>query len=156
MMKAIVRFLLAAVLSAAALSCSNKQPVLSIEGGSVQGVPSAAKGVTVFKGIPYAAPPVGELRWREPRPVVPWEGVKVADTFGCIPWQEDLSKMDLYGKEFYADGMPEMSEDCLYLNVWAPTRTLGKDTAKLPVAMWIHGGAFNHGFSNEITFDGDA
>ena len=156
MMKAIVRFLLAAVLSVAALSCSNKQPVLSIEGGSVQGVPSAAEGVTVFKGIPYAAPPVGELRWREPRPVVPWEGVKVADTFGCIPWQEDLSKMDLYGKEFYADGMPEMSEDYLYLNVWAPTRTLGKDTAKLPVAMWIHGGAFNHGFSNEITFDGDA
>ena len=135
--------------------CCSKQPVIDIEGGAVQGVPSAASGVTVFKGIPYAAPPVGDLRWREPQSVIPWEGVKVADTFGPIPWQEDLSKMDLYGKEFYADGMPEMSEDCLYLNIWAPSKAVSKG-GKLPVALWIHGGAFKHGFSNEITFDGDA
>ena len=154
-MKTIVRFLLAVLLLGAA-SCSQKQPVLSVEGGQIQGISSAADGVTVFKGIPYAAPPVGSLRWREPQPVIPWEGVKVADTFGPIPWQEDLSGMDLYGKEFYSDGMPEMSEDCLYLNVWAPTRSLGDKNGKLPVAIWIHGGAFDHGFSNEITFDGDA
>lgn len=145
---------IAAFLLACTFSC-NKQPIVDIEGGTVQGVPSAASGVTVFKGIPYAAPPVGDLRWREPRPVVPWEGVKVADTFGPIPWQEDLSKMDLYGKEFYADGMPEMSEDCLYLNIWAPTKAVRKG-GKFPVALWIYGGAFTHGFSNEITFDGDA
>ena len=154
-MKPIVKFLMAAVLLTA-VSCSQKQPVLNVEGGQIQGVPSAASGVTVFKGIPYAAPPVDSLRWREPQPVIPWEGVKVADTFGPIPWQEDLSGMDLYGKEFYSDGMPEMSEDCLYLNVWAPTGSLGKEKKKLPVALWIHGGAFDHGFSNEITFDGDA
>ena len=63
--------------------------------------------------------------------------------------------MDLYGKEFYADGMPEMSEDCLYLNIWAPTKAVRKG-GKFPVALWIYGGAFTHGFSNEITFDGDA
>lgn len=154
-MKTFVKLLLAVSMSIAVISCA-KEPVLKVEGGSLQGVPSVAKGVTVFKGIPYAAPPVGDLRWRVPQPVVPWNGVKVADTFGCIPWQEDLSKMDLYGKEFYSAGMPEMSEDCLYLNVWAPTESLGDASQKLPVALWIHGGAFTHGFSNEITFDGDA
>ena len=153
-MRSFTRLFIAAFLLACTFSC-NKQPIVDIEGGAVQGVPSAASGVTVFKGIPYAAPPVGDLRWREPRPVVPWEGVKVADTFSPIPWQEDLSKMDLYGKEFYADGMPEMSEDCLYLNIWAPTKAVRKG-GKFPVALWIYGGAFTHGFSNEITFDGDA
>ena len=153
-MKPFVKFLTAAVLLAA-VSCSQKQPVFKIGGGYIQGVESAAKGVTVFKGIPYAAPPVGDLRWREPQPAAPWVGVKVADTFGPIPWQKDLSGMDLYGKEFYSDGMPGMSEDCLYLNIWAPTSSLNNPGGKLPVAIWIHGGAFDHGFSNEITFDGD-
>ena len=153
-MRNLTRLSIVAVLLALTVCCS-KQPVIDIEGGDIQGVPSATSGVTVFKGIPYAAPPVGDLRWREPQPVIPWEGVKVADTFGPIPWQEDLSKMGLYGKEFYADGMPEMSEDCLYLNIWAPTKAVRKG-GKFPVALWIHGGAFTHGFSNEITFDGDA
>jgi len=154
-MKPFVKILMAALLLGA-VSCSQKQPVFKVDGGFLQGVPSAAKGVTVFKGIPYAAPPVGDLRWREPQPVKAWGGVKVADHFGPIPWQKDLSGMDLYGKEFYSDGMPEMSEDCLYLNVWAPSKSVGNTGSKLPVAMWIHGGAFDHGFSNEITFDGDA
>ena len=154
-MKAIIRILMAALLLAAA-SCSQKVPAVKVEGGYLQGVPSAAKGVTVFKGIPYAAPPVGELRWREPQPVKPWGGVKVADTFGPICWQQDLSGMDLYGKEFYSDGMPEMSEDCLYLNIWAPSASINDRGKKLPVAVWIHGGAFDHGFGNEIEFDGDA
>ena len=153
-MKTIVKFFAALSVFAAVLSCA-KDPVVTVSQGILQGVPSAAKGVTVFKGIPYAAPPVGELRWHEPMPAEPWTGVRMADAFGPIPWQEDLSKMDLYGKEFYADGMPEMSEDCLYLNVWAPTKALSDTTAKLPVALWIHGGAYTHGYSNEITFDGD-
>lgn len=153
-MKTIAKILLAALLSAAALSCA-KDPVLIVESGPVQGVPSAAEGVTVFKGIPYAAPPVGELRWREPQPAPRWSNTLIADTFGCIPWQDDLSKMDLYGKEFYSAGMPEMSEDCLYLNIWAPTKSLKDTSRKLPVALWIHGGAFTHGYGNEITFDGD-
>lgn len=147
------KILVLAMAILAAAGCS-KSPVLNITGGRVQGVSSGTPGVTVFKGIPYAAAPVDSLRWRTPMPVTPWEGVKVADTFGNIPWQDDLSQMDLYGKEFYSDGMPEMSEDCLYLNVWAPSKTLGDLEAGLPVAVWIHGGAFNHGYGSEITMDG--
>ena len=154
-MKAIIRILMAAVLLAA-VSCSQKQPVIKVDGGYLQGIDSDAKGVTVFKGIPYAAPPVDSLRWREPQPVRNWVGVKVADKFGPICWQKDLSGMDLYGKEFYSEGMPEMSEDCLYLNVWTPSKAVGNKGRKLPVAIWIHGGAFDHGFGNEIEFDGDA
>lgn len=154
-MKRFYRLLVTAAVAAIALSCA-EQPVLQVEGGLIQGINSAAKGVTVFKGIPYAAPPVDTLRWRVPQPVIPWEGVKVADTFGKIAWQDDLSKLDLFGKEFYAEGMPEMSEDCLYLNVWAPSKTVGDKDAKLPVAVWIHGGAFRHGFSYEKSMDGDA
>ncbi|MDO5443497.1 MAG: carboxylesterase family protein, partial [Bacteroidia bacterium] len=154
-MRNMLKLSVAFMILAAAVSCSKEPAVVAVDGGLVQGVASAARGITVFKGIPYAAPPVDSLRWREPQPVIPWEGVKKADTFGRIPWQEDLSAMDLYGKEFYSDGMPEMSEDCLYLNIWAPTKTVADPQAKLPVALWIHGGAFYHGFSNEITFDGD-
>ena len=142
-----------AVTALLAVSCA-KCPDIPVEGGLVRGVRSGTPGVTVFKGIPYAAPPVDTLRWREPAPVIPWEGVKVADKFGPICWQEDLSGMPLYGKEFYSDGMPEMSEDCLYLNVWAPTGTIGDVKAKLPVAVWIHGGAFDHGYGSEVTMDG--
>jgi len=104
-MKTIVKLFMAAALLAAFSSCS-KDPVVKIENGYIQGVPSAAKGVSVFKGIPYAAAPVGDLRWRTPQPVSSWGGVRKADKFGPIPMQADLSQMDLYGKEFYADGMP--------------------------------------------------
>lgn len=145
----------AMVLGIAAVSCSEKTPTLSIEGGLIQGVKSEASGVTVFKGIPYAQAPVDSLRWRLPKPVQLWEGVKVADKFGPVAPQDDLTNMDLYGKEFYSEGMPEMSEDCLYLNIWAPTETVGNVTSHLPVAVWIHGGAYNHGWSYEKEMDGD-
>ena len=78
-----IESLLSALLLAAALAgCSPANPVLEIEGGKIQGVESSAKGVYLYKGIPFAAPPVGDLRWKAPQPVIPWEGVKVADTFG--------------------------------------------------------------------------
>lgn len=155
--KKVMAFLKKSAFLAAALivmaSCA-KCPDIPVEGGLVRGVRSGTTGVTVFKGIPYAAPPVDSLRWREPAPVIPWEGVRVADKFGPVCWQEDLSDMPLYGREFYSGGMPEMSEDCLYLNVWAPTGTVGDVRAKLPVAVWIHGGAFDHGYGSEVTMDG--
>ena len=137
-----------------AAACSQQNPVLSVEGGQVQGIPSEAPGVTVFKGVPYAAAPVGDLRWEAPQPVTPWEGVKVCDTFGPIAWQSGNAPGTFYGDEFYWQGTPECNEDCLYLNVWAPTKTLGKD-AKLPVALWIHGGAYMNGYGYEVTMDGD-
>ncbi|MDL2264981.1 carboxylesterase family protein [Parabacteroides sp. OttesenSCG-928-G07] len=137
-------------------------PVLNITGGQVQGIETAVPGILVYKGIPYAAPPVGDLRWKAPQPVVAWEGIKVADTFGAAAPQGDkvLSTRESapgvvdYTKEFFADGDPERSEDCLFLNVWTPVA--GKPEAKLPVAMWIHGGAYTQGFGHEIEFDGEA
>lgn len=144
-----------AILAAAVLLvCCAQQPVLTVSGGQIQGVPSEAPGVTVFRGIPYAAPPVGEFRWQAPQPVVPWEGVKVCDSFGPIAPQPGNKPGTFYGDEFYWQGTPEESEDCLYLNVWAPSKTLGKK-ADLPVALWIHGGAYMNGYGYEVTMDGD-
>ncbi len=147
------RFFLAALLSLAA--CSVRNPVLQVEGGQVQGVPSESSEVTVFKGIPYAAPPVGELRWAAPQPVPAWEGVRVCDTFGDIAWQPGAPPGTFYYDEYYWEGTPDQNEDCLYLNVWAPSATVGKSDAKLPVAMWIHGGGYMNGYGFEVTMDGD-
>ena len=142
----------AAVLTAVALvCCSPANPVLEIEGGKVQGVESSVKGVYIYKGIPFAAPPVGDLRWKEPQPVVPWEGVKVADTFGPGAMQVKHDSSNPWTSEFYWED-PEFSEDCLYLNVWTPAP--GKADKKLPVAMWIHGGAYTGGWGYEPEFDG--
>ena len=131
-------------------------PVLSVTGGKVRGVASTSTDVTVFRGIPYAAPPVGELRWKHPQPVKPWKGVKNADTFGSISWQNGQEPGSFYYKEFYQNEHTTMNEDCLYLNVWAPTSSLSQPKEKLPVAVWIHGGAYQNGYGNEITMDGDA
>lgn len=141
-------------------SCSSQQsannPVLDIEGGKIQGVVSNDPAVLVYKGVPYAAAPVGDLRWKAPQPVVPWEGVKVADKWGAAAMQNSgKATGDFYFKEFYAAGDPEFSEDCLYLNIWTPADAVASDK-KLPVAMWIHGGAYDHGYGYEITMDGDA
>ncbi len=136
------------------LSCKEENPVLSIEGGQIQGVETGTEGILIFKGIPYAAPPVGDLRWREPQAVIPWEGVKVCDTFGAAAPQKLTDPGSFYDKEFYAQSPHIKSEDCLYLNVWTPVA--GKTDAKLPVAMWIHGGAYRNGFGHENEFDGVA
>src|ERR1051325_800052 len=112
-------------------------PVLTIEGGQVQGVKAEINGVYVFRGIPYAAPPIKGLRWKAPQPVVPWQGVKVADKFGH-PGYQAVHYPGGYTTEWgYGDESP-YSEDCLYLNVW--TKAPGKTDKKLPVALWIHGG----------------
>ncbi len=137
----------AAVCAAFALAflagCSPAEaPVLNVEGGQIQGVASSVKGVYIYKGVPFAAPPVGDLRWKEPQPVVPWEGVRQADTFGPGAWQAPHDSSNPWTSEFYWED-PEFSEDCLYLNVWTPAP--GKAGEKLPVAMWIHGGAYTGG-----------
>ena len=161
-MKKIVVAALAAVL---VFSCSREYPVITVEGGKIQGVASETPGVTVYKGIPYAAPPVGELRWKAPQPVIPWDGVKVCDSWGPAAMQppkatdketpvNEYGQID-YAKEFYnQDGDPVFSEDCLYLNVWTPAGAKAGD--KLPVAFWIHGGAFSGGWGYEREFGGDA
>jgi para-nitrobenzyl esterase len=129
-------------------------PLLTVEGGSLQGVPSETGGVAVYRGIPYAAPPVGDLRWQEPQPVIPWQGIRTASTWGNPCVQPDHNPGEFYQKEFFADGDPMRSEDCLYLNVWTPSP--GQAEAKLPVAMWIHGGAYRAGWGHEPEMDGEA
>ena len=150
------RFSLLLMLGWVLAACTPSNPVLTVSGGSIQGVLTDSSAVMVYKGIPYAAPPVGELRWKAPQPVVPWDGVRTCDTFGAIEPQPGNLPGTFYGDEFYWAGVPDSSEDCLYLNVWAPVRTVGKPGAKLPVAMWIHGGAYLNGYGYEVTMDCDA
>ena len=101
-----------------------QKPVVQVEGGMIQGVPSSASEVIVFRGIPYAAP---------------------GNAVGTF-----------YGNEFYWKENTVQSEDCLYLNIWAPADAVGNPASKLPVAFWVHGGAYFNGYGHEITMDGDA
>lgn len=131
----------------------NENPVVNISGGKILGVKE--NGVLVYKGVPFAAPPVGDLRGKPLQPAEPWDGIKVVDRFPNASMQSPVSKDDpLYYKEFYTGGYAPLSEDSMYLNIWAPTESVGKADAKLPVAVWIHGGAFKHGYSFEISMDG--
>ena len=147
---------------AATLIGMAQNPVLQVTGGKIQGVEST-KGVILYKGIPYAAPPTGDLRWKAPQDVIPWQGVRVADHFGPASLQgahiydpnrtvKEYGDVD-YVKEFFMAGDPVFSEDCLYLNVWQPADAKKGD--KLPVAFWIHGGSFMGGYGYETEFSGD-
>lgn len=144
----IISFLLIALTSCK----SNQNPVLEIEGGLIQGVETETPGIYVYKGIPYAAPPVGDLRWKAPQPVIPWEGVKVADTYGPAAMQAPRLPGSFYYIEFFTDDGHRVSEDCLYLNVY--TSSPGKTNARLPVAVYIHGGAYASGYCYEKQFLG--
>ncbi|HTY94825.1 MAG TPA: carboxylesterase family protein [Steroidobacteraceae bacterium] len=116
--------------------------LVRIRGGTVRGV--ASGNVTAFKGIPYAQPPVGALRWRAPVPAAAWDGVRDASKFGPACLQPAAQPKDLY-----FDGVLPQSEDCLTLNVWTPGTA-----KKLPVMVWIHGGSLVGGSSAEPMYDG--
>ena len=122
---------------------SNKQTVVSTKAGKVEG--TFENGLYVFRGIPYAAPPVGAKRWMPPQPVKPWDGVRQAKKFGPIAPQSPMPG----GLIMQAD-QPQ-DEDCLFLNVWTP----GLDNAKRPVMVWIHGGAFTIGSGSDPMYDSD-
>lgn len=118
-------------------------PVVSVTGGKIQGRVLTAPGGAVFKGVPFAAPPVGELRWRVPAPVVPWQGVRDAGAFGpsCVQEIRDWNRVEATGSK----------EDCLTLNVWTsewPAKT------KKPVMLWMFGGGNTGGGPNVDYFDG--
>jgi carboxylesterase type B len=119
------------------------RPTIKIATGLVQGVSSPySENITVYKGLPYAAPTGGENRWRAPQPPLAWEGVRVADTFGPPCPQMAFGPMNV---------LPTQSEDCLSLNVWTPAKS---SEEKLPVFVWIYGGRFIAGSGSEHAYDG--
>src|SRR5258708_5546909 len=116
---------------------------VKIEGGVVSG--TAAGGVRVFKGIPYAAPPVGDLRWKPPQPVVPWHGVRDGSAYAA-----ECPQTQYPAGSIYIRPLQPQSEDCLFLNVW----TTAKAGDRQPVLVWIHGGALTRGSGYSDVRDG--
>jgi para-nitrobenzyl esterase len=136
---AITSFAMSAMLSVAAAESS---PIVAVTGGQVQGA-TLEKGGAVFKGIPFAQPPVGDLRWREPAPVKPWKSVRYATAFGSPCTQSpQLNRAGTIAKE-----------DCLYLNVWTPE---WPSRSKMPVMVWVPGGGNYFGSGSTPTFDDES
>ena len=127
---------------------------VKVENGWVRGLPAADPRITSYKGIPFAAPPVGANRWRAPQPCADWEGELFAADFAPITMQANCAgdpAKDIYSREWAVDAELPMSEDCLYLNVWAPAD--GREG--MPVYVWYFGGGLQVGNTTEMEFDGE-
>ena len=124
------------------------------ENGLVQGLPAADPRITSFKGIPFAAPPIGKNRWRAPQPAENWEGILKVYEFAPISMQEKvvIDVNNIYTREWSIDPDIVMNEDCLYLNIWAPADAADQ---KLPVFVWYFGGGLQVGHTSEMEFDGE-
>ena len=138
------------VLSVWSGGCSNSGlEEVMLDSGPITGVVEEAAGgeIWTFKGIPYAAPPVGDLRWKPPQPVEPWTEQRACVEPGPAcpqPGQADAPYLDLLT-------VGDTAEDCLYLNVWSPA---GSSEERLPVMVWIHGGSFETGSGAMAVYDG--
>ncbi len=121
-------------------------------GGKISGV-TLASGVRAFKGIPFAAPPIGDLRWKQPQPPAPWKGVLKADKFSHVCVQPSAPKRVPNNVAVDLPDSPKTSEDCLYLNVWT---SANRANAKQPVMLWIYGGAYSEGAGSSPHNDGEA
>lgn len=126
------------------LTAGAQGPQVKTTCGVLEGVYQS--GIKVFKGVPFAQPPVGELRWKAPQPVKPWSGVRPAKDFGPNPMQQPL-----FGDMMF--GTKKMSEDCLYLNIWTPAKTMDE---KLPVLVYFYGGGLLGGSGSEPRYAGES
>ncbi len=146
-MKITVCILSLLVLTALAVSAQTGAPAApraTTANGVLEGTYSS--GIKIFRGVPYAKPPVGDLRWREPQPAVNWQGVRKADKFGPRAMQLPIYSDMMFRSE-------GVSEDCLYLNVWTPAQSA---SGKLPVLVYFFGGGFRAGDGSEHRYDGES
>ena len=120
--------------------------------GLVRGVQGALPGITVFKGLPFAAPPAGDLRWEQPQPAASWTGVRMADTWGDSCVQNPAPTRFPPNSATDMPDSPGISEDCLYLNVWTPAASADEN---LPVMVWLYGGAYTEGGGSAPFSHGD-
>lgn len=132
------------LLFAAAVSAfAAANDIVKLDTGQVAGIAGATPEMHIYKGIPFAAPPVENLRWRAPQPAAHWDGVRQADAFGPVCMQNGGG----------GGGGQKASEDCLYLNVWTAAKSAGE---KRPVMVWIYGGGYNTGSGSQPDYDGEA
>jgi len=139
--------LIAAVLLSTTAFAAITDPV-RVEQGLLSGTSGSSADVSVYRGIPFAAPPIGDLRWKAPQPAAKWEGLRHAAEFSNACWQTPYPP----AAAIYQAMLPPLSEDCLYLNIWTPAKS-AKD--RLPVMVWIHGGGFTRGFSGTSSYNGE-
>ena len=135
------RLLLLILAGSAILTAAGLEPV-KIDTGLVSGTTTSSDNIRVFKGIPFATPPVGDLRWQAPQPAAHWDGVRRADQFGPVCMQQSRP-----------GSTPAPSEDCLYVNVWTGAKAA---TERRPVIVWTYGGGFTGGSGSEPRYDGEA
>jgi para-nitrobenzyl esterase len=128
-----------------------QNPIVATINGKIQGTSSTDKKVRIFKGIPFAASPVGDLRWKAPQAVQNWKGVKQCTAFSASPMQNKPQPFYCWSEEFIAQVEP-IIEDCLYVNVWT---TAKPKSEKQPVFVWIYGGGLNSGSANCAIYDGE-
>ena len=131
---------------------TNFLEVVQTNAGAVSGTLNSDGDIHIFKGIPFAAPPIGALRWKAPQPVQPWSSVRKCDTFGPSPMQNSPAPFSMWTEEFLIPKKP-IGEDCLYLNVWTGAKSANE---KRPVLVWIYGGGFSSGGSAVPIYDGEA
>ncbi len=145
MKRPLLTFLAGMIVAPAAVSATPDS--VRVQQGLLSGTTGKNPDVRVYKGIPYAAPPVGDLRWKPPQPPASWQGVRDAKEFSSACWQTPYPAGSIYHAK-----LPPMSEDCLYLNIWTAAKS-AKD--RLPVMVWIHGGGFTRGSGISDAYNGE-